>query len=65
VNIKIKKMEKTDLLNLIAISGIILMLLSFAIVPDEYPWYYELLLFNAGLWPWLLAKKEQQKIKST
>ena len=36
----------------------------FAIIPDEYPWYYELLLFNAGLWPWLFAKKELKKMKS-
>lgn len=57
-------MEKTHLLSLVTVFGVILMVISFAIVPDEYPWYYELLLFNAGLWPWLLAKKEQKRVNS-
>lgn len=57
-------MEKAHLLSLVTIFGVILMVISFAIVPDEYPWYYELLLFNAGLWPWLLAKKEQKRVNS-
>jgi hypothetical protein len=39
------------------------MVISFALVPDEYPWYYEFLLFNAGMWPWLIAKKEQKKVQ--
>lgn len=56
-------MEKTHLLSLVTVFGVVLMVISFAIVPDEYPWYYELLLFNAGLWPWLLAKKEQKRVK--
>ncbi|HKL16060.1 MAG TPA: hypothetical protein VJ915_10525 [Balneolaceae bacterium] len=57
-------MEKTHLLSLVTVFGVALMVISFAIVPDEYPWYYELLLFNAGLWPWLLAQKEQKRVKS-
>lgn len=56
-------MEKTHLLSLVTVFGVVLMVISFAIVPDEYPWYFELLLFNAGLWPWLLAKKEQKRVK--
>jgi len=57
-------MEKTHLLKLATVSGVVVMIISFAIIPDEYPWYYELLLFNTGLWPWLFAKKELKKMKS-
>jgi len=39
------------------------MIFSFAIVPDNYPWYYEVLPFNVGLWPWLFAKNELKKMK--
>ncbi len=57
-------MGKTHLLSLVTVLGVILMLISFALVPDEYPWYYEFILFNVGLWPWLFAKKERQKMQS-
>jgi len=57
-------MKKTHLLKLTVILSIVMMLTSFAIIPDEYPWYYEVLLFNAGLWPWLFAKNELKKIQS-
>jgi len=57
-------MKKTHLLKLTIALGVTVMIISFATVPDEYPWYYELLLFNAGLWPWLFAKKELKKMKS-
>lgn len=57
-------MGKLHVLRLIIVLGVILMFISFLVVPDEYPWYYELLLFNAGLWPWLIAKKELKKMKS-
>jgi|GEM_PF-1064216 hypothetical protein len=57
-------MEKKHLLTLVTIMGVILMLISFVVVPDEYPWYYELLLFNAGLWPWLFAKNALKNMKS-
>jgi len=57
-------MKKIHLLYLISILGIVIMLTAFAIIPDQYPWYYEVLLFNLGLWPWLMAKKELKKIQS-
>jgi hypothetical protein len=57
-------MKKTHLLRLVTVLGVLLMLISFAIVPDHYPWYYELLLFNVGLWPWLFAKNELKKTNS-
>ena len=56
-------MKKTDLLRLITVLGVMLMLISFVIIPDKYPWYYEILLFNVGLWPWLFAKNELKKMK--
>ena len=56
-------MKKTDLLRLVIVLGVVLMIIFFAIVPDEYPWYYEFLLFNMGLWPWLFAKNELKKMK--
>lgn len=57
-------MEKTQLLKLMIALGVVVMLVSFVIIPEKYPWYYELLLFNAGLWPWLLAKKELKTMNS-
>jgi len=56
-------MKKTDLLRLITVLGVMLMLISFVIIPDKYPWYYEILFFNVGLWPWLFAKNELKKMK--
>ena len=57
-------MKKTHLLKLTIVLGIVVMLISFAVVPDTSPWYYEILLFNVGLWPWLLSMKELKKMKS-
>jgi hypothetical protein len=57
-------MKKIHLLKLIIVLGVVVMLVSFAIVPDDCPWYYDALLFNVGLWPWLLAMKELKKMKS-
>ncbi|MGE3757549.1 MAG: hypothetical protein AB7H97_07330 [Pseudobdellovibrionaceae bacterium] len=57
-------MKKTHLLKLTVIFSVLIMLTSFAIIPDEYPWYSEVLLFNIGLWSWLLAKNELKKIQS-
>ena len=31
------------------ILGVLIMLLAFPIIPDHYPWYYEIVLFNLGL----------------
>ncbi len=54
-------MKKALLLKLTIILSIVIMLSSFAIIPDENPWYYEVLLFNLGLWPWIYAKNELKK----
>jgi len=56
-------MKKSNWLILTIVLGITIMLLTFLVVPDKYPWYYEVLLFNVGMWPWLLAKKELKKMK--
>lgn len=57
-------MEKTHLLKLTVVSGVVIMIISFVIIPDQYPWYYELLLFNAGLWPWLFAMKQLKEMNA-
>jgi hypothetical protein len=64
MQMKTTEMKKTHLLKLTIALGVVVMLISFVIIPDEYPWYYDLLLFNIGLWPWLLAKKQLNKINS-
>ncbi len=40
------------------------MLISFVLVPEQYPWYYEVLFFNLGLWPWLYTKNALKKIQT-
>lgn len=42
-------MEKSHLLKLTCVLGVVVMILSFAIIPDKYSWYYELILFNTAL----------------
>jgi Flp pilus assembly protein TadB len=56
-------MEKANFLKFIFVFGIITMLLAFVVIPETYPWIYEVLLFNLGLWPWLYAKHELKKYK--
>ena len=56
--------KKSNWLLLTIMLGVAVMLVAFLVVPDKYPWYYEVLLFNIGLWPWLLAKKELKNMKS-
>lgn len=57
-------MKNTHLLKFTIALGVVVMLISFVIVPDDEPWYYEVLLFNIGLWPWLLAKKQLKEVDS-
>ena len=56
-------MKKLHLLRLAAILFVIVMISSFAIVPKDAPWYYNIILFNLGLWPWLFAKNELKKLR--
>jgi hypothetical protein len=61
--LKFGTMKKIHLLILTSAFGIIIMLTAFEVAPDGYPWYYDFSLFNAGLWPWLFAKNELNKMK--
>lgn len=42
-------MQKSPLCIALKILGVIIMLFTFLIFPDDAPWYYELLAFNLGL----------------
>mgnify|MGYP005843863973 CR=1 FL=1 len=58
-------MEHSHFLKLTIALSIVIMIVSFVVIPDTYPWYYDVLLFNLGLWPWLFAKRELKKIETT
>lgn len=49
-------MKNTTTLATIRTIGILIMIFSFVVVPDHYPWYYEILLFDVGLLMMLYAK---------
>ncbi len=49
-------MKKEYQLKILKILGVAIMLIAFPIIPDHYPWYYEMVLFNTGL-IFLLATK--------
>lgn len=49
-------MSNSNWLTTIRIIGIVIMLFSFAVIPDDYPWYYEILLFDVGLLMMMYAK---------
>lgn len=48
-------MEK-KIYKIMRILGVVIMLIAFPIVPEEYPWYYQIIVFNIGL-ALLLATK--------
>lgn len=43
--------------------GIIIMLIAFPIIPDHYPWYCQVLLFNVGLVLLLSTKWSKLRIE--
>tara|TARA_A100000171_G_scaffold566_2_gene788 strand:+ start:549 stop:1847 length:1299 start_codon:yes stop_codon:yes gene_type:complete len=51
-------MKNSILQKLMVGAGVIIMLVAFAVVPEEYPWYYELILFNIGMFMWLFSKRK-------
>lgn len=55
-------MKKENRIKLQKLLGIILMLIAFPIIPDHYPWYAELLLYNLGLV--LLLSTKWRKLKN-
>lgn len=50
-------MKKAQLLKLIIALGVVVMLAAFIVLPDDYPMYYEVLLFNLGFWPFFFSRK--------
>ena len=47
--------------HILKILGMTIMLTAFVLVPERYPWYYELLLFNVGTLTWLFSKHHLKK----
>ena len=43
------------------ILGVLTMLLAFPLIPDHYPWFYQVLLFNVGLVLFLSTKWNKLK----
>ncbi len=42
-------MRKETKIKIVRVVAVIIMLSAFPLIPDHYPWYYELLLYNIGL----------------
>lgn len=49
-------MKKEIRFKIIRALGVAIMLIAFPIVPKEYPWYYQIIIFNIGL-VFVLASK--------
>ncbi|WP_411767291.1 hypothetical protein [Winogradskyella sp. A3E31] len=46
---------------ILKIVGVLIMLMAFPLIPDHYPWYYQVLLFNVGLVLFLSTKWNKLK----
>jgi len=55
-------MKKAQLLRLITALGVVVMLAAFIVLPDDYPMYYEVLLFNLSFWPFFFSRKALKSI---
>lgn len=44
--------------------GVAVMLAAFIVLPDDYPVYYEVLLFNLGFWPFFFSRKALKYLAS-
>ncbi len=42
-------MTKENSFKIMKVLGIVIMLIAFPIIPEVYPWYYQIILFNIGL----------------
>ena len=49
-------MRKEHWLWLLRILGIVIMLGAFPLIPKQYPWYYQVILFDIGLAAFLVTK---------
>jgi len=54
-------MKIENRLKIVKALGVIIMLVAFPIIPDGYPWYYQTILFNIGLF--LLLSTKWNKLK--
>lgn len=45
----------------LTITGVLIMLLAFPLMPEGYPWYYEVVLFDVGLVLFLFSQWEKLK----
>ncbi len=55
-------MNNSSLVKIMTITGVVIMLISFAVIPEQYPWYYEVLLFDVGLALWLFPKWRSKRV---
>ncbi len=59
-------MKNSILRKIVLVTGVGIMLGAFVLVPDEYPWYYELIVYNIGMFMWLFSsQKRMRKIKKS
>ncbi len=49
-------MSKKTIYTILKLSGFLLMILAFIVVPDTKPWYYQVLVFDIGLLLFLIPK---------
>ncbi|NCP60011.1 MAG: hypothetical protein GW839_06885 [Flavobacteriales bacterium] len=54
-------MKKENKRKILKVLGVIIMLVAYPIIPDEYPWYYQTILFNIGLFLFLSTKWNKLK----
>ena len=54
-------MRKENKIKIFRVIAVFIMLLAFPLVPDHYPWYYQVLLFNVGLVVFLSTKWNKLK----
>lgn len=59
-----KNMTSFNWLKLQIYAGIGIMLMAFIILPDGYPWYAELILFNIGMFLWLFGKSKMKQLNT-
>ncbi|WP_425390771.1 alpha/beta hydrolase [Ekhidna sp.] len=52
---------KNQLLKITCYVGIFIMISAFVVIPEKYSWYYEVLLFNLGMYMWLFTKWKRKK----
>ena len=54
-------MRKESKIKVVRIISVLIMLAAFPLIPDHYPWYYQVLAFNIGLGLFLSTKWNKLK----